>query len=320
VPVLALAGDTMLGRGVGQVLAVAGTEQVVGPGLRAALDEADALVLNLECCVSDRGTPWPEPGKRFFFRAPPAAVDLLSELGATAVTLANNHALDFGPEALADTLDLLDLAGIAVVGAGHDEQEARRPASLPVGAQQVGLVGLTDHPAGFAAGPDRAGVAYADLADGLPAWVTDAVSRARSSGPVLVSPHWGPNLVAAPLPRVQRAAEQLLAAGAELVAGHSAHVPHGVRPPVLFDLGDFVDDYAVHPVRRNDLGVLWLVTLDGGRFTGVDLVPLRLGYARTDVATGPDRDWLFRRLRTACAELGTAASEAEDGRLHLPLT
>ena len=89
---LALAGDTMLGRSVARTLATTPPEALVAPEVRAAMGQADLVVLNLECCISERGRPWEAPGKPFFFRAPPRAVELLVLLGTDCVTLANNHA------------------------------------------------------------------------------------------------------------------------------------------------------------------------------------------------------------------------------------
>src|ERR671919_2032938 len=119
---LGLAGDTMLGRKVAGAIAEKGPASLVGEDVVGIAREADLLVLNLECCISDRGERWPDPAKPFFFRAPPAAVDLLNHLGVDCVTLANNHALDFGDEGLEDTLAHLDAAGNAHVGAGPDQQ------------------------------------------------------------------------------------------------------------------------------------------------------------------------------------------------------
>jgi poly-gamma-glutamate capsule biosynthesis protein CapA/YwtB (metallophosphatase superfamily) len=93
---LALAGDTMLGRGVAERLAAASPESLFAPELVAAVEEADLCLLNLECCVSERGTP--AAARTFRFRAPPVAVEALANLSVDCVTLANNHALDFGPE------------------------------------------------------------------------------------------------------------------------------------------------------------------------------------------------------------------------------
>jgi poly-gamma-glutamate capsule biosynthesis protein CapA/YwtB (metallophosphatase superfamily) len=238
---VALAGDTMLGRGVARALATTPPAALVAPEVVAALDQADLVVLNLECCISDRGRPWEAPGKPFFFRAPPRAVELLVLLGVDCVTLANNHALDYGLDALADTLEHLVDAGIAVVGAGPDLSRARRPAVLAAGGLRVGVVGVTDHPPDFAAGPNRPGVAFADLTRQLPDWLVETV-RGVDADAVLVTPHWGPNMTTEPVRHVRRAATALVEAGATLVAGHSAHVPHGVAGRVLYDLGDFLDD------------------------------------------------------------------------------
>jgi hypothetical protein len=131
---------------------------------------------------------------------------------------------------------------------------------------------------------------------------------------VLVTPHWGPNMTSEPVGHVRRAAAALVDAGATLVAGHSAHVPHGVAGPVLYDLGDFLDDYRVDPRLRNDLGLLFLVTLDGRGPVRLDALPLKLEFCHTRLAAGEDAAWMRRRFRTACADLGTELEEAA-GRL-----
>ncbi len=315
---LGLAGDTMLGRSVASALRSAPAATLFAPEVVDAAHEADLLVLNLECCVSMRGTPWPDPDKPFFFRAPPIAVEALSLLGVDCVTLANNHALDFGAEALLDTFELLDAAGIAWVGAGADPERARAPAVLESGGFRLGVIGLTDHPQEYAVTADRPGVAYADLGRGLPDWVSQAL-RTVSADAVLVSPHWGPNMVSEPLRRVRRAAAELLDAGATLVAGHSAHVFHGVERRIIYDLGDFIDDYATDPVLRNDLGLFFLVTLEEQTPVRLEALPLKLEYCRTRAADGEDAAWIARRFREACSGLGTDVGE-EDGRLVVTWT
>src|SRR5918992_1676407 len=122
--VVALAGDTMLGRGVADVLASEPKRPLFSEEIVEITNAADVFVLNLECCISERGEPWPAAGKPFFFRAPPAATRLLAHLGVTCVTLGNNHALDYGVDALRDTFEHLTSAGIAWVGAGPDVDRA----------------------------------------------------------------------------------------------------------------------------------------------------------------------------------------------------
>jgi poly-gamma-glutamate capsule biosynthesis protein CapA/YwtB (metallophosphatase superfamily) len=313
---LALAGDTMLGRGVAAALESRAPESLVAPEVVAVAREADLFVVNLECCISERGEPWPDPGKPFFFRAPPRATELLAHLGVDCVTLANNHALDFGETALLDTLGHLAAAGITYVGAGADVAEARAPAVLEAGGLRLGVVAATDHPEAYAAGADRPGVAFADLRRGTaPDWLQESVSAvAAHADAVLATVHWGPNMVAAPVPHVRAAAETLRDAGAALVAGHSAHVFHGAGERVLYDLGDFLDDYAVDRRLRNDLGLFFLVTFDADGPVRVEAVPLALDFCHTRLAEGDDRVWVRDRFRAACAALGTEVAE-RGGRL-----
>jgi poly-gamma-glutamate synthesis protein (capsule biosynthesis protein) len=311
---LGLAGDTMLGRSVAEGLSSGSPEDLVSRGVLDVAREADLFVLNLECCISERGEPWPAPGKPFFFRAPPVAVEALVHLGVDCVTVANNHALDYGETALLDTLHLLRSANIACVGAGPDVAAARAPAVIRSDGFRLAVLGVTDHPEDFAARPGRAGVAFADLPKEVPAWLLEVVEGAASDADaVLVTPHWGPNMAAEPVDHVRAAAQALVAAGATLVAGHSAHVFQGVQGRVLFDVGGFIDDYAVDPILRNDLGLLFLVTLDQAGPSRIEAVPLALDFSFTRIATGDEAAWIGRRLRQACAGFGTDVTD-EDGR------
>ncbi len=311
---VALAGDTMLGRAVAARLEAEGPHSVFSPGLRDVVADADLCVLNLECCVSARGEPWPAPGKPFFFRAPPSAAETLSWLGVSCVTLANNHALDFGERALLDTEAHLSAAGIASAGAGADAAQARSPALLGCHGRTIAVVAVTDHPADYAAGAARPGVAYADLRVGVPGWLTDEVHHLRREvDAVLVMPHWGPNMTAGPEPYIRSAAAELIAAGATLVAGHSAHVFHGVADRIAYDLGDFVDDYRVDPELRNDLGILALLTLDDSGPRTLRAVPLALDFCYTRLADGPAYEWVARRFVRACEALDPRTQVRDEG-------
>jgi poly-gamma-glutamate capsule biosynthesis protein CapA/YwtB (metallophosphatase superfamily) len=300
---LALAGDTMLGRGVAQELAKRPPQSLVSPELAELTREADICIVNLECCISERGEPVP---KVFNFRAPPQAVETLVHLGVDCVTLANNHVLDFGVDALLDTFRHLSAAGIRWAGAGEDVEQARAPVVL----KGLPIVAFCDHAAGFAARRDRPGIAGADIRRDLPDWLLESAAGA------LVCPHWGPNMSPAPLPHVRAAARRLGDLGATLVAGTSAHIFQGVEADVLYDLGDFIDDYVVDPKLRNDHGLLFLVDLEPGGLRRIEVVPIRLEYAYTRLARGEEADWIRQRFRMACAELGTEARE-EQRRLSI---
>jgi poly-gamma-glutamate synthesis protein (capsule biosynthesis protein) len=302
----------MLGRGVAERLRDDPRAPLLHPALVEAAQWADLFVLNLECCVSARGAPVGERGKRFFFRAPPVAAERLAEMGVACVTLANNHVLDFGRDALDDTLRHLAVAGIATAGAGADRERARASVTLSAAGHRLRVLAAADHPASYAAGRDTSGIAFTDLhRHGVPDWLRDA-ARPDDGELVLVSVHWGPNMVDGPVPHVRSAAERLEASGATLVAGHSAHVPHPVRGRVLFDLGDFLDDYRVDPVLRNDLSLLWLVTLDAGGPQRVEGIPAFLEYAYTRPADRAETAQLARLLADRCAALGSQVELAGD--------
>jgi poly-gamma-glutamate capsule biosynthesis protein CapA/YwtB (metallophosphatase superfamily) len=318
-PTIALGGDLMLGRGVAETLADRPPAELWSPELRAVFDEAEIVVVNLECCISDRGEPWEPERKPFHFRAPPRAIDALIAIGVQAVWLANNHALDFGRQALVDTLDHLAAAGIAVVGAGRDLDEARAGRTIEAGGALIGLVAFADHPAEFAATSGDPGIGFADITRGAPAWVLGEVQRLlRTCDVVIGGPHWGPNMRPTPPPRHRTVADDLIAAGLGALAGHSAHVVHGVQlidgVPIMYDLGDLLDDYAVDSRLRNDLGMLALLT-PGER---LELVPLRLAFARTTLARGADQAAVVERVMLASRAMGTEL-RLEAGRLVLDL-
>jgi poly-gamma-glutamate synthesis protein (capsule biosynthesis protein) len=146
---------------------------------------------------------------------------------------------------------------------------------------------------------------------GPPAWLLEA-ARPEPEEVVLVGVHWGPNMTPAPVPHVRAAAAALESAGATLVAGHSAHVPHGVHGRVLFDLGDFLDDYAVDSLLRNDLSLLWLVTTDARGPQRVEGVPVRLEYAHTRLAGGHETRELARLMTDRCAAVGSRVELVND--------
>lgn len=314
----------MLGRAVAERLQQVPAAELWSEHLRGLLRGCDALVCNLECCISERGRPTGRiSGKPFFFRAPPVAAESLGAIGATAATLANNHALDFETEALLDTIGYLDEAGIATCGAGADQPRARASRIIDAGGVRIGVAAFSDHPAEYAAREREPGIAWAPLKEGIPDWLAAELGRLREScEQVLAFPHWGLNMTDRPARWQRERADQLLRAGATALAGHSSHVFHGAafRPggPILFDLGDAIDDYWVDPRLRNDRGIaaIWRP----GEQPEIELIGLRLDLARTEVAAGEDAEWLANRIERACRRLGTAVERTAEARFSLTPT
>lgn len=312
----------MLGRAVAERLAEVPPEEVWAPEVRELCRSCDLVICNLECCISTGGEPTERVGhKPFFFRGSPQAVRSLEAIGVGAVGLANNHALDYEVEALIETLELLGQAGIAVAGSGRGQAEARRGAIVEAGGRRLGLVAASDHPREFAADRDSPGIAYGDLKRTVPDWLADELARLdRECDHVVAFPHWGPNMTTEPARWQCRAAGQLQEAGADLVAGHSAHVFHGAgwarRGPLLYDLGDALDDYTVDPRLRNDLGVL-AIWRPGDPEVELELVGLYLDYCRTRLAIGDEARWIAERLAGACEPLGARVERIADQRFRV---
>ena len=226
--------------------------QSIEPGLRSA----DLSVVNVEMAISDRGTP---QDKTYVFRAPPSAARRIAAGGVRVANLANNHAMDYGGDALADTIDLLEGAGVATIGAGRDIDEAYRYRILTTDrGVSVAFVGASHVvPANFAAGSSTPGVASAHPPD--LARVLDTVRAAVAAADAVVAiVHWGIERDPCPDDAQRLLARQLLDAGADAVIGHHPHVLQPVvftgEKLVAFSLGNFIWEPRQH--MSGETGVL----------------------------------------------------------------
>lgn len=308
-------GDVMLARGVSHILVDAEPASLWGD-LHPLLAEGDIRLANLECCISERGRPF-EPPRVFSFRAIPKAMDVLKAAGIDVVTLANNHSLDWGEEALLDTLDRLDSAGIGWVGAGRTLEEASRPCMVAAGGSKIGVVAFADHYPEYAADSGKAGTFVVEIGPNGVTEVQHAVRAARNRGAdlVVVTAHWGPNMRTHPPEQFRRFARSILDAGADLWFGHSAHVFQGVEfyrdRPIIYDGGDFLDDYAVDRHLRNDRSLLWRIGWNEGPPL-VEAFPVELSFARTSRASPQAFEWIAERLAGLSEQMGSTLDRLED--------
>jgi poly-gamma-glutamate capsule biosynthesis protein CapA/YwtB (metallophosphatase superfamily) len=324
---IGLAGDVMLGRGVDERHADRRPESVWGT-LLPDLRRLDGTLANLECCISERGTRW--PGKGYYFRAGEWALPALDVAGIGAVSLANNHALDFGPSALRDTLNGLERTGIESAGAGTDRRAALEPVIVDIGAVSVAILALTDRMPAFGAGPARPGTARMGL--GERSWrarrlVRDVLRRpaVARADLVVASLHWGPNWTLVKHPARRAFGRWLVDAGVDVVHGHSAHVPHGIEvyegAPILYDCGDLVDDYVVKESLHNDRSFLFELVVEDGAVAAVRLHPVEIRGSTAHRATGEVARWLHERFRTLSARFDTPVRAAsETGPFRVPVT
>lgn len=317
---LAFLGDVMLGRMVNEEIAVRPPESFWGTTL-PVLSASDGVFINLECAITGSKSRWDRTYKVFHFRASPQAIAVLRAGGVSYAGLANNHILDYEEEGLFDTLKHLDSAGIAHAGAGQSLADAMRPALVSIPGTLVGVISLTDNEPAFAAAVDRPGVYYTPIqcTDDVLNPIADAVRLLRASGAALVvlSLHWGPNMVEVPPTVFREFAHAAVDLGVDLVHGHSAHVFQGIerrdKGLILYDTGDFLDDYAVDPALRNDWSFVFLVETGAYGMERLRMIPVRLRFARVDLATGEEFLSIRQRMRDRCRGLEQELRDTEEG-------
>jgi poly-gamma-glutamate synthesis protein (capsule biosynthesis protein) len=126
---------------------------------------------------------------------------------------------------------------------------------------------------------------------------------------VVFSNHWGANFVERPSAESRSFARRVIELGADIYHGHSAHICQGIEiyqgKPILYDTGNFVDDYAVHPLLRNDRSCLFKVMFEHGKLFRIELMPVSLSVAHVALARSKEFDTICARMEMLCAEFGT---------------
>lgn len=240
---LLFAGDVYLSDHVLEAYdAAGGIDGVLSQDYQAEIQEADFFMTNEEFPFSTRGTPAPD--KQFTFRVHPEKVKLMQEMGIDLVTLANNHALDYGRDAMLDTIDTLDHAGIRHVGAGKNLAEARKPDVVELNGRTFAFIGATRvYPeADWAASTDSAGMFSAY--DGGAQLAEEVKAAKQQADYVIAYVHWGIEREETPNEVQKSIAHRLVDAGADLVVGAHPHVLQGIEyyqgVPIAYSLGNFV--------------------------------------------------------------------------------
>jgi poly-gamma-glutamate capsule biosynthesis protein CapA/YwtB (metallophosphatase superfamily) len=269
---LLIGGDVMLGRTVGDRI-----ENGVDPlaGIRPQLDRAFWKLVNLECVVSKKGTP--TLGKRYSLRAPLEAIRILTDARISAVSLANNHAADFGHEALLDSISRLQTSNIAAVGAGKTLDAAYAPYFFTArNGTKVAVIALSDVDDDLAA--KDAPVASAGQRERVARAITEARGEAAF---VLCLVHWGDENTEKVTERQRELARWLIDHDVDAVVGSHSHC---IQPmdfyhnrPVIYSLGNLVFDGAPNLPGWNK-GELLEVNLGnpGTRQASFRLTPVKL--------------------------------------------
>ncbi|MFJ9691153.1 CapA family protein [Kitasatospora sp. NPDC101183] len=271
---VAFAGDVHFEGRTESRLSVKAPDTALGPIART-LEGADLSVLNLETAITGRGAP---EAKTYTFRTSPKALSVLKDSGVDVVSMANNHAVDFGADGLADTLAAKDSSPIPVVGVGHNAKEAYAPYVTTVRGVKVAVVAasqvedITNQK--WRAGADKPGIASALDVPAL----TKAVEAAKQQAPVvLVYLHWGEEGKACPTSAQQAVAKKLAGVGATAVVGTHAHTMVGSgmlgTTYVGYGFGNFLWYGTSNYANSNETGVTTLTLTADGKVKGEAFTP-----------------------------------------------
>lgn len=236
----------------------------------SVLRRADIVAGNLESPISVRGTA--VENKKFTLRAGPIAAKTLKSGGIRVVSLANNHAMDFGPLALQDTLAALTENDILFAGAGMDLEGARTPALVKVKGKRLAFLAYSlTFPLEFFASGSRPGTSpgYADF-------VKADIEKARVSADlVIVSFHWGAELMTSAKDYQVELGRKSIDWGADLVLGHHPHVLQDIElykgRLIVYSLGNFVFG---SESNRTNWSMILLLTFQGNSLARVEAVPI----------------------------------------------
>lgn len=218
-----------------------GIESGIDPILIEVMQSADIAFLNNEFTISDRGAPMKD--KYYTFRAKTANTAIYNTLGVDIVSLANNHAFDYGEMAFLDTLDSLAVNGIAQIGGGRDLQEAMRPQYYIVNGRKIAFVAAT-RAEKFKMTPEATENSPGVLRCYDTALFCQAIAEAKKSSDFVVAcVHWGTEYSYELQPEQTGSAREYIDAGADLIIGAHAHQLQGIEfyngKAIFYNLGNF---------------------------------------------------------------------------------
>lgn len=239
------------------------------------LSSADVTVINLEAALGMAGTA---QDKAFAFRTPAETVVALRSAGVDAVSMANNHGMDFGEAGFAESLRIKSESGFPIIGMGNDEAEAYAPFLTEVKGQRIGVIAATDvlndHlMATWTAGPGKPGLASAK-GDRLQRLVQEIDATRDKVDTLAVYLHWGIEKQTCPSDRQRELATTLTAAGADIVVGAHPHRLQGMGflgdKFVAYSLSNFIFQAPSADGRRTGVAV---VTATGRHIDGYQWHP-----------------------------------------------
>ena len=269
---------------------------VIGQSLLSVMNNADIMVVNNEFPYSTRGIP--TEGKTFTFRAEPSSAALLNDMGVDVATLANNHAYDYGADALVDTLTTLDNVGVAHIGAGNNIEEASHPifytsqSGIKIAIISTTQIERLDNPDTKGATDTAPGVFRClDISRLL-----QEIEEAKAEGYfVIVCIHWGTENEENIDWWQEKQGPEIVNAGADLIIGGHPHILQKIDyingVPVVYSLGNYLFNS-----KTLETGLI-CANIYADKSVSLKFVPALQSGCTVNEATGEDRLAIIGHMR-----------------------
>ena len=297
VTTIVFAGDVLIAQAMEQYYDSQGVTRLVSEELLKEMQEADICMVNNEFQFSNRGTPMED--KQFTFQTDPKYVQILKDMGVDIVSLANNHSLDFGVEALEDTFATLEGADILYAGAGMTKERAEKLQVIEADGKKIGFLAATRvipvvewnvenrQPGLF--------TAYDDTR------LVECIKQAEEKCDFLVVyVHWGIEREALPQNYQMTIAKHCIEAGADLIIGAHPHVLQGIEfiegKPVFYSLGNYVFAQTI------DKTMLVKVEIQTDGTAEYSIIPAYAKAGETKALEGEDAEALFEYMNEISAK------------------
>lgn len=266
-------GDVNLGRQCGQYILKEGPEFPFRH-LRGWIESYDLAICNLESNISEQRGQTEKPGNNLIFTAPPAAGRALADGGWDLVATANNHSVDYGTDALLQTIKYLDESGVRFNGTAVAADRLYQPTILQVKDYRLAFLAVTD----ITNGPTRGTEIENHLNLAERDCLLPALMMAESQADfTILSYHGGIEYASAPTQATRDFAHWVVENGVDLFLGHHPHVIQGTEHYrnglIIYSLGNFTFLQRDNPWTQ--LGIAAIITINEGRLAGAGLVPIR---------------------------------------------
>lgn len=285
----------------------AGLDGVLSTGLQAKLTSADILMVNNEFPYSTRGEQAPD--KQYTFRVDPKYVEILNGFGVDIAGLANNHVLDFGRDALLDTFDTLDGAGIEYTGAGKDIDDASKLIIKEVNGKKYGFLAASRVIPSASWNIENGGPGVFCTYDTTR--LVEEIGKAKERCDyVFVCVHWGTEHTAELEDYQKEIGHALIDAGADGVIGAHPHCLQGIEfyndRPIFYSLGNFIFNMSI----EKTVAVEFTIDENGNEI--ITLIPASAVSAKTSLLTDSDATNIYKYLES----ISTGIKITDDGVLE----